>query len=254
MIKKASPDSPVFSELQALMEQADNEPYDMPIPEKLEDIAHAIVKHKGQMAEEAWIIGRLLLAAKEKLTVHGEWLDWLSTNVDITDWQAERYMKLAREYSNPTALSILGQTKALKITKLPEPERDAFLQKTHFVDGQEKTAVQMTTRELEKAVKDWLEPKAADADDYRIPLIPVSHGIRKYDDDEGDSVCWDSASSEQFASELDVVQAKLQEMEKFMVGMKFWGLPDKQCVEKLRAIHASILNCLSLAGVENVVE
>lgn len=253
MNKKANPDAPVFSMLQALMEQEGNESScDVLIPDTLEGIAIAVVKHKGRMTEECWIIGKLLLAAKEKLTEHGEWLDWLAKNVDIPDWRAERYMKLAREFPNSTAPSILGLTKALEITKIPESDRGAFLQEPHFVDGQEKTVVQMTTRELEKAVQDWLEPKTEDADDYQVPPISVSNGTGKYDDDEDDFVRWDSASSERFAAELETMLTQLQKMRHYMVSKKGQGLPGKQCVEKLCVIHTNVLNCLSLAGIETV--
>lgn len=252
MNPKASPDSSVLSMLQNLMDQKGNEPCAMLIPETLDAIAQAILKHKGRITEECWKIGILLIAAKEKFTAHGEWLDWLSNNVDIPDWQAERYMKLAREYPNSTALSILGQTKALELTKIPKPERDAFLQETHLVDGQEKTVAQMTTRELEKVVRERKEPKTEDADDDVLPPFPVYCSAGECGDDEDDFVRWDSASSEQFAAELKAMQTQLQEMVEYMVSMKGHGLPDKQCVEKLRIIHSNVLNCLSLAGIETV--
>ena len=63
-------------------------------------------------------------------------------------------MKLAQEWANPTALSDLGATKALALLALPPEERQKFLSENHIVDGEEKSVIDMTSRELEKAVKE----------------------------------------------------------------------------------------------------
>ena len=250
MNKKANPDAPVFSELHTLMEQADRKPCAMLIPDTLDAIAQAILDHKGRMAEECWIIGKLLIAAKEKLTEHGEWLSWLADNVDIPDWQAERYMKLAREYPNPTALSILGQTKALEVTKIPEPEREEFLQATHPVDGQEKTVAQMTTRELEKVVREWKEPQPEALDDDESFQFPVFRSSRGRVEDDPEDTCWDNKSREKLLSELEAMQTQLQPILEHLKSMALLGNPGERCADKLRAIYSDILNCLQLAKVD----
>lgn len=63
-------------------------------------------------------------------------------------------MLLARKYSNPTALSDLGATKALMLLALPDDARDEFISGPHLVDGEGKTVIDMTSRELERAIKD----------------------------------------------------------------------------------------------------
>lgn len=84
----------------------------------------------------------------------GEWLPWLTERVEFSERQAQRFMKLAQEWSNPTALSDLGATKALALLALPPEERQKFLSGNHIVDGEEKSVIDMTSRELEKAVKE----------------------------------------------------------------------------------------------------
>lgn len=42
----------------------------------------------------------------------------------------------------------------MQLLALPETERDVFLDETHLVDGEEKTVIDMTSRELERAIKD----------------------------------------------------------------------------------------------------
>ena len=62
-------------------------------------------------------------------------------------------MRLAREWTNQTALSDLGATKALTLLALPPEERETFMAENHMVDGEEKTVIDMTSRELEKAIR-----------------------------------------------------------------------------------------------------
>lgn len=97
-------------------------------------------------------IGKRLIAAKAKLS-HGGWLPFLE-RVNISPRFAQRYMRLAREWTNATSLSYLGMSKALALLALPDPdERDAFISETHVVDGELKTADEMSVRELEAAIK-----------------------------------------------------------------------------------------------------
>lgn len=104
-------------------------------------------------------MGKTLIALKAKLP-HGEWLSWLE-EVNLNERGAQRMMKLAREFSNPTALSDLGATKAMTLLLLPPEEREAFVAETHLVDGEEKTVIDMTSRELEKAIRERDEARKA---------------------------------------------------------------------------------------------
>jgi len=96
-------------------------------------------------------MGQLLIEAKAKLK-HGEWTEWLKNKIDMSDVGAQRCMKLAREYENPSALTVLGVTKAIAILRLPESERDEFIAATHEIDDELKSVEQMSSRELEKKV------------------------------------------------------------------------------------------------------
>ena len=63
-------------------------------------------------------------------------------------------MRLAREWTNRQALADLGAAKALTLLALPPDEREQFMAETHIVDGEDKTVIDMTSRELERAVKE----------------------------------------------------------------------------------------------------
>lgn len=57
-----------------------------------------------QAIEHARIAGEHLLKAKAALK-HGEWLPWLAANVEVSESQAQRYMKVAQNW---TAISRAG--------------------------------------------------------------------------------------------------------------------------------------------------
>ena len=119
----------------------------------IEAITSEILQLKNDAGNAILGIGQRLLEAKAILP-HGEWRPWLTEQVEFSERQAQRFMKLAQEWANPTALSDLGATKALALLALPPEERQKFLSENHIVDGEEKSVIDMTSRELEKAVKE----------------------------------------------------------------------------------------------------
>ena len=119
----------------------------------IEAITSEILQLKNDAGNAILGIGQRLIEAKAILP-HGEWLPWLTEQVEFSERQAQRFLKLAQEWANPTALSDLGATKALALLALPPEERQKFLSENHIVDGEEKSVIDMTSRELEKAVKE----------------------------------------------------------------------------------------------------
>lgn len=118
----------------------------------VDDLACEIIALQIQGTRVLLAVGRRLLAAKEKLS-HGEWLPFLE-GVNIPERLAQRYMKLAREWSsNPTILSDLGMSKALALLALPAPQRDEFIAEGHVVNGEEKSVTEMSAKELADAIK-----------------------------------------------------------------------------------------------------
>ena len=119
----------------------------------LETITAEILTMKQTAGEAILGIGQRLIEAKAMLS-HGEWLPWLTERVEFSERQAQRFIRLAQEWRNPTALADLGATKALALLSLPPEEREKFMGEPHEVDGQEKTVIDMTSRELEKAIRE----------------------------------------------------------------------------------------------------
>lgn len=96
-------------------------------------------------------IGARLQEAKGKVG-HGNFENWCRENLNYTKRTAERFMKLAAEYgdengmlANATTMSHFSITKALSLLKVPEEERETFVEE-HDIEG-------MTAREMEEAVR-----------------------------------------------------------------------------------------------------
>ena len=117
----------------------------------IETLTAEIIALQSRCGESILEIGKRLIAAKDKLP-HGEWLPWLE-RVGMSKRLAQRFMQLAREWSNASTLTHLGMSKALALLALPESDRNAFLEQPHIVDGEEKSVVDMSARELDAAIQ-----------------------------------------------------------------------------------------------------
>lgn len=132
----------------------------MDVARDINAITGEILEAKRVGGEAILTIGQRLIEAKAMLE-HGEWLPWLNEKVEFSQQTANRFMRLAKEWTNYSALSNLGATKALQLLALPESEREEFLSEPHQVNGEEKTVIDMTSRELEKAIRERDEARKA---------------------------------------------------------------------------------------------
>ena len=121
----------------------------------IETITDEILDAKRTGGEAILTIGRCLIEAKDMLP-HGEWLPWLNERVELSERTAQKFMKLAREWSNPNTLADLGASKALMLLALPEGEREQFVEDHNVID--------MSARQLKEAIRERDEArKAAEA-------------------------------------------------------------------------------------------
>ena len=119
----------------------------------MEEITAEAIRHQMEGADAVIGLGKCLMEAKE-LLAHGEWLSWLSENLNLSERSAQRLMMIARNCSNPTALSDLGKTKVLAILTLPPAEQTLFLNGDYVPEGADKSVSDMTTRELQQVIKE----------------------------------------------------------------------------------------------------
>ena len=118
----------------------------------IEAITNDILEAKRRGGEAILTIGRCLTEAKQSLP-HGEWLPWLNERVELSERTAQKFMKLAREWSNPNTLADLGASKALMLLAVPAEERDSFVEEHNVID--------MSARQLEQVIKDRDEARKA---------------------------------------------------------------------------------------------
>ena len=123
------------------------------LPAGVETLTAEIQVYKQQAGACVVEIGRRLIQAKELLP-HGQWAAWLAEKVEFSERTAQRFMRVAEGFSNPTPVSDLGLSKALLLLQVPEEEREEFLETPHDVSGEEKTVQEMSKRELEKVIKE----------------------------------------------------------------------------------------------------
>lgn len=140
-----------------------NENTELNAERPIEAITEEINFYKATAGTAILEIGKRLIEAKELLS-HGEWGEWLEEKVEFSEATAQRFMRLAKEYSNPSPVTDLGCSKALILLTLPASERDNFMSEKHVVNGTEKTVDEMSKRELEKAVKEKNEALKREAD------------------------------------------------------------------------------------------
>lgn len=117
----------------------------MSLPRTIETVTGEILDLKREAGEAILDIGARLIEAKGMLS-HGEWLPWLNERVELSERTAQKFMKLAREWSNPNTLADLGASKALMLLAVPAEERDSFVEEHNVID--------MSARQLEQAIKD----------------------------------------------------------------------------------------------------
>lgn len=127
---------------------------------ELEVIETEILFYKQQAGTAILEIGARLIEAKRQLN-HGEWEAWLTEKVDFSVRSAQRFMKLAEGYSKSDTVTLLGTRKALALLALEESEREEFLDEKHVVNGEEKSAEEMTAAELEQAIRERNEARLA---------------------------------------------------------------------------------------------
>ena len=145
----------------ACLEQA------VPAVRDIETITAEILTLKQNAGDAIIGIGQRLIEAKEMLP-HGAWLPWLEEQVEFSERTARNFMRLAREWTNRQALAELGAAKALTLLALPPEERAQFMEEHHTINGEDKTVIDMTSRELEQAIRERdkarLAAEAAQAD------------------------------------------------------------------------------------------
>lgn len=202
----------------------------------IETITDEILDLKQTAGEAILEIGNRLIEAQTMLS-HGEWLTWLTERVEFSPRTAQRFMRLSREWSNATALSHLGATKALALLALPADEREQFMAETHQVDGQEKNVIDMSARQLEQAIKDRDEARKA-AEVAQAEASAAEQARAKMAEDMAllnARLSGAQEDREQAAQAVARLEAQLAELKEKPVEVAVETVVDQAAIEKARA-------------------
>lgn len=202
----------------------------------IEVITQEILDAKRRGGEAILTIGRCLTEAKQTLP-HGEWLPWLTEQVEFSPRTAQNFMRLAREWSNTQALADLGAAKALTLLALPTEEREAFISENHVVDGEEKTVIDMTSRELERAIRERKEAQEAAAK-AQADASAAEQARAKMEEDMkllNARLSGAQEDREQAAQAVARLEAQLAELKEKPVEVAVETVVDPEAIEKARA-------------------
>lgn len=202
----------------------------------IEAITQEILDAKRRGGEAILTIGRCLTEAKQALP-HGEWLPWLNERVEFSERTARNFMRLSREWSNRQALADLGAAKALTLLALPAEERESFIAENHVVGGEEKTVIDMTSRELEKAIRERKEAQEAAAKAQAEASAAEQTRAKMAEDMKLLNARLSGAQEdrEQAAQAVARLEAQLAELKEKPVEVAVEPVVDQEALEKARA-------------------
>lgn len=113
----------------------------------LNQIVSEIKFFENQATESFWEIGKRLSIAREQVN-HGEWMNWVSSNLGYSYDTTNNLIKVYKEFPNFDANQNLGFQKMLSLTSIKdEDERQDFIDKHEVED--------MTTRKLQDEIKKY---------------------------------------------------------------------------------------------------
>ena len=193
----------------------------------IEVITDEILDAKRTGGEAILTIGRCLIEAKDMLP-HGEWTNWLVDRVEFSERSAQRLMRLAREWSNPTTLSDLGASKALSLLALPPEEREQFVAENNVID--------MSARQLEQAIKERDEAHKA-AEQARAEAATAEQARAKMAEDMGLlKARLNGAQADRKNAVRDVarLEKELEELKNKPVDVAVETVVDQEAIEKAR--------------------
>ena len=202
----------------------------------IEVITQEILDAKRRGGEAILTIGRCLTEAKQTIP-HGEGLPWLNERVEFSERTARNFMRLSREWSNRQALADLGAAKALTLLALPAEERESFIAENHVVGGEEKTVIDMTSRELERAIRERKEAQEAAAKAQAEASAAEQARAKMAEDMKLLNARLSGAQEdrEQAAQAVARLEAQLAELKEKPVEVAVETVVDPKAIEKARA-------------------
>ena len=212
------------------------------ITRPIEVITQEINFYKLQAGNAIIEIGKRLHEAKLTLP-HGAWGAWLQNEVEFSERTAQNFMRIAKEYRNPQLIADMGNsaTKALLLLSLPADEREEFIGEAHEIDGEEKTVADMTTKEMERLLKE-LEAERAEKEKLQSQLDLFQtekdnavDAAYKETEDKLEALLSQKEAAETAQKEAEEKIAAMEtEMDELRMQAEQTALPDESELERIR--------------------
>lgn len=207
------------------------------ITRPIEVITQEINFYKLQAGNAIIEIGKRLHEAKLTLP-HGAWGAWLQNEVEFSERTAQNFMRIAKEYRNPQLIADMGNsaTKALLLLSLPAEEREEFVGEAHEIDGEEKTVADMTTKEMERLLKE-LEAERAEKEKLQsqMDLFQTEKDNAKETEDKLEALLSQKEAAETAQKEAEEKIAAMEtEMDELRMQAEQTALPDESELERIR--------------------
>ena len=208
-----------MDEMHLTSERKENHPAEVKRTPEAVALEIRTLQHQAQsiLLSYAIEIGRRLEEAKS-LIPHGEWTNWLKTELSYSQSTAQNLMRVFREYGtaqqslfgcDPKSQTFgnLTYSKALKLLAIPdEEEREAFVQ--------ENDVDHMSTRELDKALRELNDTKKAlaQAEENRVRAEKEAADQRAAQQKARNSLIQLAEEKDAVYQELDAARAELEEI------------------------------------------
>ena len=117
----------------------------------LPQLENEIKYYLNQISQNVIEIGKRLIQAKS-LVKHGEWLNWLEKNFQLSHTSAKRFMQCAERYSNSATSHHLNQSQMIALLSLPEADTEKFIEQK---ESEGTPVSDMSVKTLRKEIKQW---------------------------------------------------------------------------------------------------
>lgn len=116
-------------------------------------------------------IGKELIQARDIYKGHGDWIHWLKNNVPFSVRHAQRLIRVAEMFADTDLVSKLRLTssKAFILARIAKDDLHDFSLTLFPLGGERKLVSQMSKRELELVVRNFLKAKLVSKDREEIP-------------------------------------------------------------------------------------
>lgn len=140
---------------------------------RLDNLAAEARAYSEGLALNMFQLGRVFTEAK-KLVAHGEWQNWIRANSGMSERSAQQLMAIYNRFGDRPAFAGVEKSKLFKMLSLPEGEEDNFLAENDVQD--------MTSRQVEEAVRKAREEAQAEIDQERAARELAEHRARVLED------------------------------------------------------------------------